>query len=357
MQKNVREGEYFQALDGLRGAAILAVMGFHSGIPSLHGGFIGVHVFFVLSGFLITSILLKEMQSNGRINIAHFYMRRILRLAPAILALLIIGSVGSVALLPPDKIWGSLKGALFTLFYLSNWIRAYGGDLPYYLRHTWSLSIEEQFYLFWPFLFILLHRSTKSLNSTLPILLALTALSAVLRTSLVSMGEPLVRVYNGTDTNLDTLLWGCILAYICSSRGLTTSLSAKLPTLAAILSIPAALTLIYLGYAADWEKPVTYFGTFQLVQLCSIVLILAATITKEGIVKRVLSIPLLVWIGQISYGLYIWHYPVYNTLRALGCRGIWVICLGTPLAFLVAACSYYLLEKPFLRLKEKFPAR
>lgn len=200
------------ALTGLRGGAVLLVMLFHADVPMLRGGYIGVDIFFVLSGFLISSLLIEEFHASGTINIKHFYIRRLLRLAPAVLLLLAIFSLLSFLFLSPERSSRNLIDALIALTYMSNWARAFSIHPPDYLGHTWSLSIEEQFYIFWPLTLVLFLRLSPRLSHVAVLILAIALASAGLRIFLLAEGASFFRLYNGLDTRADALMIGCALA-------------------------------------------------------------------------------------------------------------------------------------------------
>ena len=204
---------YVPALDGLRALAVMLVLAAHLGIPFMHGGVIGVDLFFVLSGFLITGLLLEEQERNGQIHYPAFYARRALRLFPALVLLLPL--VGIAAHLSPeiDKATGDLTtgGIPWVLLYLANWPRATGTQLGLF-GHTWSLAIEEQFYLLWPAALFLLVRKRTDYPRALVVSLSVAALVAVHRAVEWLQGAGIDRVANGTDMRADALLIGCATA-------------------------------------------------------------------------------------------------------------------------------------------------
>ena len=154
---------YVPALDGIRGIAIICVMIMHSGFKLFKGGFIGVDIFFVLSGFLITYLLVREYDRHDeQVNLKAFYARRALRLGPALILMLIGNSLWGIFFFTPAESMSNLEDALIALFYMANWARAFEIHAPRFLGHTWSLSIEEQFYILWPMIFLLLMRCIRS---------------------------------------------------------------------------------------------------------------------------------------------------------------------------------------------------
>ncbi|MHC4270388.1 MAG: acyltransferase family protein, partial [Planctomycetota bacterium] len=298
---------YIRELDGIRGVSILAVMLFHAGAPFLKGGFIGVDIFFVLSGFLITTLLLKEYDQNKHLNLKNFYLRRVLRLAPALILFLLVLSIYSIILLDEVRVKYNLIDSLFALFYMSNWMHALQIHPPNLLRHTWSLSIEEQFYIIWPLMLLFLLRIVCSRKKILLIVISLALFSWVLRVLLASYGASFYRLYYGLDTRADALLVGCALGVTLSS----SLISGKfLYTLSKILKYIAPLSvfvLISIGYGLHWRSMHMFYWLFFGVEVLAAILILDVFISKSVILKAIFSNNLLVWIGSISYGLYLWH--------------------------------------------------
>ena len=209
---------YLPQLDGLRGLAIIAVMLFHAGISTFGGGFIGVDLFFVLSGFLITALLVHEHQMHGSVSLRNFYMRRVLRLLPALLILVLVFCVLSFLSLDSADARSNYVGALIVLFYLSNWARALSLHPPYPLDHTWSLSIEEQFYVLWPVILILMLTTLKKPKHVLALTVSFALASWLLRVYLMMSGSSVERIYYGSDTRADSLMVGCALGVFYDSR-------------------------------------------------------------------------------------------------------------------------------------------
>jgi peptidoglycan/LPS O-acetylase OafA/YrhL len=361
-----RSLSYQPALDGLRGLAVLAVVAYHLGVPwAPRGGAVGVTLFFSLSGYLITSLLLTEIDRSDRVLLGRFYARRALRLFPALL--LVVAAVAGYALTaaPAGTAEQNLGALPWVLLYLGNWYRAFEGFGSLgFLDHTWTLSVEEQFYLLWP-----------------PVVLALllTARGArrwrrrLLAAALVGSVAPLVvrllvwdgvdasaaRVLNGTDTAADPLMMGCALAIAISLRGgLQAAGAARLRRglvwgfwpAAALLVADATLRL-------DLQRP-------ELVAVSLLwgptLLGLASTAVVGWTVLR--SPVVLGWrplraVGLVSYGVYLWHYPVIRLLEVEGggpLSGPEQV-LATALSLALAALSYVVVERPLLRLKRRFP--
>ncbi len=201
---------YRPALDGMRGVAVLVVVGLHMYVPFLAGGYLGVDIFFVLSGFLITSLLLEEWRRSGRISFRDFYLRRALRLLPALFAFLLILQAYILLRMRGDEFWQMEKASLAVLAYFGNWAKAYGVDLRA-LNHMWSLAVEEQFYFVWPVIFLLLLRIRRN-PSWIVYALILAIGGIALRRAFMSGHVTEARIYNGSDTRFDELLTGCVLA-------------------------------------------------------------------------------------------------------------------------------------------------
>lgn len=344
---------YVPQLDGLRGAAILSVIIFHAGAPFLRGGFVGVDVFFVLSGFLITSLLIKEFDTTKSISLKNFYVRRILRLGPALLLLLTVFCLLSVVLLSEEKAIRNLVDALISLVYLSNWARAFSIHPPDFLGHTWSLSIEEQFYITWPIILLLLLRRTTNRWHIVTFATFVALTSWFVRIHLAMNEASAERLYNGLDTRADTLMVGCTLG-ILLSPGLLKQSRKTLSKWLVIAAPLSAITLLAFSILSNWRDLWMYHWGFFVVELLTSVLILDIYLNPRSIIGQLLSMRWLVWIGSISYGLYLWHYPIFRTMKAFGFDVLTVFTVGSITTFFVAACSYYLLERPFLKFKERF---
>jgi peptidoglycan/LPS O-acetylase OafA/YrhL len=328
------------ALDGLRGLAVLLVVIAHAGTPLFRLGGIGVDVFFVLSGYLITSLLIEEHRRTGRISFLKFYMRRALRLLP--LLCLVVSLYVVLALSLHLQLKREVAGdALMAMTYVSNWTRAFWGR-PFILGHTWSLSVEEQFYLVWPLIVSSIcarFKGAKGLRTCLLFAIGLTAW----RLALFHAGSSYQRLYNGSDTRGDSLMIGAAVAF---SVG-------QVPRLPASILGWTSLPLLLL-MAHGWML-VNGIWWFSLTSAVSAVLLLGLLGDDEGALSRILSATWLSWIGQISYGIYLIHYPIMYYLDHFRGWDSWgVLMFGGPLSIGLAAASYYLYESPFLKLKRFF---
>ena len=356
-------------LDGLRAIAVALVLGFHFGLGWLGGGFFGVDVFYVLSGYLITGILLTEFERRGRIGLAAFWLRRARRLLPALLLVLV-----SVTLLvrfvePTGAIAGYRGSALATLFYASNWWQvatsgnyfvATGATSP--LTHTWSLAVEEQFYLVWPLVVLaVLHLAgpfRRGVRAVLVVAAVGVVASTVEMAVLFRPGANTTRLYFGTDTHAQSVLVGavlaCLLTLVERRRGETgMDPAARGPAARAQVTAVGLIGLavvMALSWSLRGSSPATYRGGFVLVALCSALVILSVVAVPGGVLTRALSVAPLVWIGTISYGIYLWHFPVAVFLDAgrTGLHGLWLAAARTAVTVVVAAASFYLIERPVI---------
>lgn len=353
---------YMPALDGLRGVSILAVM-FHHGYLFWmgQGGFLGVDVFFVLSGFLITALLINEWEKTEDISFKNFYSRRFLRLFPALLALLLASLVRNWFIPPPGGFRVAVKSVLVVLFYSGNWITA-----VHPLGHTWSLAIEEQFYIIWPvllFTMLKLGLSKKQMVSAVVILIGFIAFHRAWMylmnySSLPSTHH--MRIYAGTDTRGDSLMVGCLVGMLLMWRMLPAGQWFAWATrFAAGLGIILTSVLI-LCVPTSWKY--LYYGAFTLVALSVGAIIIWLNYVQAPALKKVLEFPILVWIGKLSYSLYLWHVMIYgfgDLLIPPFRTGSYTLDLVIPLALkagasvAVASLSFYLVEQPFLRMKKR----
>lgn len=342
---------HFRPLDGLRGVAVAAVLCFHTGANWAPGGFFGVDVFFVLSGFLITTLLLRERDRNTRVSLGRFYARRALRLLPAVVAVCAFVLIHGPQLPGAANVRGLHYGVLGTLFYFSNWQSALN-LLPLYglTEHTWSLAIEEQFYLLWPPVLALMFWRRWSRVRLLVVLVALVSATVVWRAVLWQSGASPSRVYYGSDMRADALLIGCALAVAAYYWGLPAWLGHG--------AVPAGLALLAaVGFVARQDGWL-YDGGLTLVALAAAALIAAVVAAPQSPAARLLSLAPLRGLGRISYGLYLWHWPIYLILSPgrLGLPWLPTQLVRAGVSIAVAVGSYLLIERPFLQLRHRFRA-
>ncbi len=333
---------YRPALDGIRAIAVSSVVAYHFGWGALPGGFLGVDVFFVLSGYLITSILLAEHARTGSISMRNFYSRRLRRLFPALALVIVAVSVDSALHANPLQLGDRFKDMIAALFYYANW-NFIASDESYFagqsgaspLRHTWSLSIEEQFYLVWPaLLLVLLAVVTMRRRTQLVIGLAVAiGLSAVAMAFTFDPAAP-SRSYYGSDGRAQQLLVGVLLA-VCL-QGLARNAKGLRAWL--MISVGSLLALLELMRRLHDTSATYYRGGALIAALITAVLIASVERHPEGAVGRLLSIQPVVWIGKVSYGIYLWHWPVL----------LWVdgAVLRTAVTLAVSTVSFYAFERP-----------
>ncbi|SCF45388.1 acyltransferase family protein [Micromonospora mirobrigensis] len=378
---------YQPALDGVRALAVVAVLAFHGGVAALPGGFLGVDAFFVLSGFLITSLLLAEQRDTGRIDLVAFWGRRFRRLLPALLLVLAVVLLVSRWLLPDTELTALRWDALAALGYLANWRMANrDGDYfaatgsPSPLQHTWSLGIEEQFYLLWPLLLGLLLALTArraggapSGGRRLGAVLALTlggALASATAAALLFAPDAVDRVYYGTDTRAVALLVGAALAVALARRAPSPPAASDPPAAEAApaagaapsprvrrvlgaLALAGAVGTGWLWATANGGDRWLYRGGLTLAALAVAAVIAHAAVSPAGPTARLLALPPLVWTGRISYGLYLWHWPLFQWCDAerTGLTGPALLAARCALTLAVAVASYLLVERPIRRAR------
>ncbi len=343
---------YRPALDGLRAIAVLAVVLYHLDYGWAGGGFLGVDTFFVLSGYLITSLLLVEHRSTGRISISAFWVRRAKRLLPAVI--LLLGAVAAYAwLVAASDQLGTLRGdALATLAYVANW-RFIVDDASYFdlwseaspLRHMWSLAIEEQFYVAWPIVVAALLHLGRGRPWLLGALCGAGAGASVVALWLLAGDGDRSRAYFGTDTRVHTLLIGALLAIALDRHPVTSP--ASLRRLHAAGTLAGLLMLAAFVFVSD-TGDLFYRGGSPLFAAAVAVVIAAGVTEQASVVRAALDRPTMRWIGQISYGLYLWHWPliVWLTPARVGVDGVPLDAVRVAATFAAATVSYVAVERP-----------
>ena len=359
-------GHHLPALNGLRAVAVIGVVAYHLQLGWASGGYLGVDLFFVLSGFLITTLLLEEWAGAGRISLADFWGRRARRLLPALF--LVVGALGLY--LVANAVWGGpganglidlsgLRGdAISTLLYVNNWHSIFAHQsyfaqfsTPSPLQHTWSLAIEEQFYLVWPLVLLLLLRVAGRgwRRAGMVLTVALGVLSSVLMAVLFHPGGDPTRVYFGTDTRLFDLMAGATIAFAAASR--------PQPRLQARRTLHVVAPLAALALAVFWVRAGTpgglptnfmFEGGFLLCAALAALVVADARLTEPGAFSRALAWRPLHFIGTISYGIYLWHWPVIVYLNGprTGLSAWPLDLLRIAVTLLVSTASYYLVERP-----------
>jgi peptidoglycan/LPS O-acetylase OafA/YrhL len=340
---------YQPALDGIRAAAVVAVFAYHLGLDDFEGGYFGVDAFFVLSGFLITTLLLKEWNQTRTISLTAFWVRRARRLLPALLLMLVGVSLWAAVVVPGHELSPLRGDSLATLFYGANWRyivdeQAYftlaGAASP--LRHTWSLAIEEQFYLLWPLIAYACLRLARGRRWLLGVVCVGGAMVSYLWMRELFGTDP-DRAYYGTDSRAYQLLIGGALAVLLMHWKQRTRLERVAVHVAGFIGALVFLRAITAGYTSP--------SGFMLFTL-SIAAVITSVIRPERTPLRVvLSLTPIVWVGRISYGLYLWHWPVIvlTAPSRTGLEGTRLQVLQVALTFGLATASFYLVERPIRR--------
>lgn len=345
---------YLPGLDGLRAVSVIAVLLYHAGLP-VWGGYLGVEAFFVLSGFLITALLLVEWRTNNRISLRAFWGRRFRRLLPAVM--LLIAGTGAIAWfwLPPGETPGQSRDMLAAFGYVMNWNLILGEQSyfdptlrPPLLQHLWSLAIEEQFYLIWPLLVIAWIR-LMGLRGLLLFSILGAVGSSLLMALMYTPGTDPSRVYFGTDTRASGLLLGAALAIVWTPGSVPAAQSRRVGGLLDVLGLGALLGLGYAFVNLFAQDPRLYQGGFALVALATAIVIAAVAHPQARLLPAMLGFAPLRWIGTRSYSLYLWHWPIFQITRpgmdvSLGGWQLFALRIGVTL--LLAELSYRFVEQP-----------
>jgi peptidoglycan/LPS O-acetylase OafA/YrhL len=364
------------ALDGLRAIAVALVLAGHGGIPGVGGGFIGVDVFFVLSGFLITSLLLDELGRTGRIELTGFWIRRARRLLPA-LVLMVLTVAAARELLPSQALTGLRNDAIAAFLWVANW-RFVAQKTDYFtqgappspLQHTWSLGVEEQYYFVWPVVLIavallLAARARRYFRPATVggarfatfVIAAVGALASAALAIVPASDTTRDRIYFGTDTRAQALLTGAAAAALLVkdwpslNRGwclIGTRWGRRVARFLPLLGVAglAAATHYATGSAGEFRH-----GLLIAVAIASVVVIAPVSMEQRGAIARILALPPLVWLGTISYGVYLWHWPIFLALNGerTGWSGLPLFGARCAATVAVAAASWWLIERPIRR--------
>ena len=370
-------GHHLPALNGLRALAVLAVMAYHLQLGWASGGYLGVDLFFVLSGFLITTLLLEEWVRTGALCLGRFWGRRARRLLPALFVLVaalaaylilnaFLGGPGANGLVDLEALRGD---AVATLLYVANWHAIYAHQsyfaqfsAPSPLQHTWSLAIEEQFYLVWPPVLLLLLSVARATwrRAGLVLTVAGTLASAGLMALLFHRGFDPTRVYFGTDTRSFDLMAGAAVAFLVAARPQPApagrrALHIAAPAAASVLGVLWVTAGTPEGVPRNWM----FQGGFLLAAALAAVVIADARLLDRGLFARALSVPPLHFLGTISYGVYLWHWPifVYLTAARTGLSAGPLDAVRLAATLLIATASYYLVELPIRNGRLRRPMR
>ena len=347
---------YMPGLDGLRALAVVAVIAYHSEIESVPGGFLGVEIFFVISGYLITALLLEEFNLNSAINLRQFWGRRARRLLPA-LFLYIGGSVAFAYSMAEDVV--PTKGeVLSTLGYVYNWFGIFQ-EISYtdvferknFFHHLWSLAVEEQFYLLWPILLLCLQRYIHRKVTISLLILGITSSAFLMWTMYQPFEDPL-RVYYGTDTRASGLLIGALLAYIWrpwnaeKSELFPKGKDALLPVGLGALGILIWANMHYTLLMPDADQ--LFRGGFLITSIVTAIVI-ACVVTPNSNLNSIFGLAPFVWVGKRSYGLYLWHWPVFQLTRErvdVDINGWELFAVRMFVTLVLVEISYQCIERP-----------
>lgn len=344
-----------EGLNGMRAIAVVSVLLYHLWPTTFRGGYLGVDVFFVISGFLITTLLLREKESTGRIDLPAFWKRRARRLLPA-LALVVVASIAGARLVNEELLVGIQRQVIGAVTFSTNWVEIWAGsdyfaDANHALFQTlWSLAVEEQFYLFWPVILLLLITYTRSTWTRFAIAVGAVVLSSSLMAYLFDP-QSSTRVYYGTDTHSFGLMIGVALAFAFAGAGSVFE-SGNWMRVRTFVGFAAVLALLVMFVLLDSAYPFAYRGGILIASLITAAAV-ATLPGKVGPFTRFCQLPVLDWIGERSYGIYLWHWPVLLILKSFpaasteGYLQDWVLPAAVlAVTFLLSEASYRWIEAP-----------
>ena len=359
-----KKTKYLPSIDSLRAIAVIAVIIYHIDANYLPGGFLGVDLFFVLSGYLISSLIIKEYKSTGTVNLYNFYVRRARRLLPAVYFMITVVLI-IITLFNGVLLKKSYLDALFGYIYSSNWwyifhkldyFDSFGSQSPF--KHLWSLAIEEQFYMFFPLIFLIFNRKSKSNNSNsklnknfIYVVLSLVLVSLIAHILLFDINN-INRIYFGTDTRAFSLLVGVVGAILYPMDRLSERTTKKDNMIYSIVSLVSILVLIGIMINTSEYNTWLYRGGFLLVAIIGLIIIISSG-RQYTFMSKLLSFKPFVFIGKISYSLYLWHFPILvvtTPVSEIGNPNLFYVTLRIVLIFLVATGSYMFVETPIRKL-------
>ena len=363
LDRGRRAGEmgYLPGLDGIRAIAVLGVLLYHGDLSFIRGGFLGVDVFFVLSGFLITTLIAEEYSRTGRIDFKKFYIGRARRLLPALLLMLLVVGI-LAAVFYRDSAYAFRQDAIASLFYVTNWWYIFADasyfeaiGRPAFLQHLWSLAVEEQFYLIWPAIVLVLLRWRGRRGVFYVALITSLVSTAWMITLSLMNGYPLEadpsRAYFGSDTHIMGLLLGAALAMVWRPGRLSTRLTAGAKAIIFAIGTLALVAVLWFYLQVGEYSVFLYRGGFFV--LSAVVCVLIAAASHPGVpFGAILGAQPMRYIGQRSYGLYLWHWPIFVITRPIldiPLEGALNFILRMGLTLIVAELSYRYVEIPIRR--------
>ncbi|WP_029731032.1 acyltransferase family protein [Dorea sp. AGR2135] len=351
-----KKRRYITGLDGIRAIAVIMVLAYHLKLALFKSGFLGVTVFFVLSGYLITGILISEVEEEGTIDLKNFWLRRIRRLVPAVMSMAVVIIFVS-AVVNRIIFTKGCKDFLASVLGFNNWWQIFNkvsyfeaAGIPSPFTHCWSLAIETQFYLIYPLILLGIYKLVKSreegranrglLFAGVTLLLAL--ISVILMIVLFDPQQDASRVYYGTDTRAFSLLFGALLAILWEYRMVPRRLSASVNMFLGSVSFAVLLvmTIAINGSSNFWYRGGQFFGTILTV------LMVYAVSGRKTWLSRFLSNPVLKWMGNRSYSIYLWHYPIILLISKGIKASWWITLIEIVLSVVLAELSYRFIETP-----------
>lgn len=351
-----KKRRYITGLDGIRAIAVIMVLAYHLKLALFKSGFLGVTVFFVLSGYLITGILISEVEEEGTIDLKNFWLRRIRRLVPAVMSMAVVIIFVS-AVVNRVIFTKGCKDFLASVLGFNNWWQIFNkvsyfeaAGVPSPFTHCWSLAIETQFYLIYPLILLGIYKLAKSrgegrakrglLFAGVTLLLAL--ISVILMIVLFDPQQDASRVYYGTDTRAFSLLFGALLAILWDYRMVPRRLSASVNMVLGIVSFAVLLvmTIAINGSSNFWYRGGQFVGTILTV------LVIYTVLGRKTWLSRFLSNPVLKWIGDRSYSIYLWHYPIILLISKGIKASWWITLIEIVLSVVLAELSYRFIETP-----------
>ncbi len=345
---------YMPGLDGVRAVAVIAIIIYHLNPQWLSGGFLGVDTFFVISGYLITSLLLTEYHNTGKIKLMSFWLRRVKRLIPAVL-FLVMGVIVLSLIFMPTEIQKVRADSIAAIFYVSNWWYIMQ-NVDYFeqfavqpLKHLWSLAIEEQFYLVFPIVLLSLLSFIRRLKSIRIIFLILLVISMIAMMVLYVPNENVARVYFGTDTRIQTLLMGVLLALVWPPFQLKAKVNRQMRTMIDTTGVVGLAILFICFKFVSETNSILYYGGFFLISTVTL-LVIASSVHPSGYFAKFLGNKVFTFIGSRSYSLYLWHYPIIVLIHHQFVQGQippLVYVVEILLMVLMAEFSYKFIEQPF----------